>query len=71
VALSPSQKRDSTWLVSRINIVFDSMTKAGGNADQLEPLRKLLLAGDVQGIAQRSASGGRWWWRRRRRRIAV
>ncbi|PYP39577.1 MAG: hypothetical protein DMD48_05995, partial [Gemmatimonadetes bacterium] len=58
VALSPSQKRDSTWLVSRINVVFDSMTKAGGNADQLEPIRKLLLAGDVQGVTQRFGFGG-------------
>ncbi|HEV2670697.1 MAG TPA: hypothetical protein VGU74_06370, partial [Gemmatimonadales bacterium] len=58
VALSPSQKRDSAWLVSRINVVFDSLAKSGGNAEQLDPIKKLLLAGDVQGIAQRFGFGG-------------
>ncbi len=57
VALSPSQKRDSAWLVSRINVVFDSLTKAGGNAQQLEPIKTALLAGDVQGLAQRFGFG--------------
>src|SRR5216110_2406343 len=71
VALSPSQKRDSAWLVQRINVVFDSLAKNGGNAQQLEPIKSLLLTGDVQGIAQRLIGGrrGRWWggwrwWRR-------
>ncbi|HEV8509335.1 MAG TPA: hypothetical protein VGQ48_02675 [Gemmatimonadales bacterium] len=58
VALSPSQKRDSAWLVARINVVFDSLTKAGGNAQQLDPIKTLLLAGDVQGVAQRFGFGG-------------
>ncbi|HYX81081.1 MAG TPA: hypothetical protein VE714_01735, partial [Gemmatimonadales bacterium] len=58
VALSPSQKRDSAWLVRRINVVFDSLGKAGGNAQQLEPLKNLLLQGDVQGVAQRFGFGG-------------
>jgi hypothetical protein len=58
VALSPSQKRDSARLVSRINVVFDSLTKAGGNAQQLDPIKTLLLAGDVQGVAQRFGFGG-------------
>src|SRR5207247_4310211 len=53
VALSPSPKRDSAWLVQRINVVFDSLAKNGGNAQQLEPIKSLLLTGDVQGIAQR------------------
>src|SRR5438876_10998098 len=39
VALSPSQKRDSAWLVSRINVVFDSLAKNGGNAQQLDPIK--------------------------------
>src|SRR6266545_405212 len=43
VALSPSQKRDSAWLVARINVVFDSMTKAGGNGQILEPIKQGLL----------------------------
>src|SRR5437899_8664047 len=30
--LSPSQKRDSAWLVQRLNAVLDSITKAGANA---------------------------------------
>ena len=50
VALSPSQKRDSAWLVQRINVVFDSLAKNGGNAQQLEPIKSLLLTGDVQGL---------------------
>src|SRR5204863_10070507 len=58
VALSPSQKRDSAWLVQRINVVFDSMTKAGGNAQMLEPIKTALLAGDVQGLAARFGFGG-------------
>src|SRR5205085_7484033 len=57
VALSPSQKRDSAWLVSRINVVFDSLTKAGSNPQQLEPIKTALLAGDVQGLAQRFGFG--------------
>src|SRR2546421_3307548 len=57
VALSPSQKRDSAWLVTRINVVFDSLTKAGSNAQQLEPIKSALLAGDVQGLAQRFGFG--------------
>ncbi len=48
VALSPSQKRDSAWLVMRINVVFDSLAKAGTNAQQLEPIKTALLAGDRQ-----------------------
>ncbi len=58
IALSPSQKRDSAWLVARINVVFDSLTKAGSNAQQLEPIKTLLLAGDVQGVAQQFGLGG-------------
>ena len=58
VALSPSQKRDSAWLVARINVVFDSLVKAGGNAQQLDPIKALLLAGDVQAVAQRFGLGG-------------
>ncbi len=58
VALSPSQKRDSAWLVQRINVVFDSLAKNGGNAQQLEPIKALLLTGDVQGVAQRFGFGG-------------
>jgi hypothetical protein len=58
VALSPSQKRDSAWLVQRINVVFDSLTKAGGNAQMLQPIKNSLLEGDVQGIAQRFGFGG-------------
>jgi hypothetical protein len=58
VALSPSQRRDSVWLVARINFVFDSLTKAGGNAQMLGPIKDALLAGDVQGLAQRFGFGG-------------
>src|SRR5204862_157434 len=50
VALSPSQKRDSAWLVQRIDVVFDSLAKNGGNAQQLDPIKALLVTGDVQGI---------------------
>src|SRR3989454_740765 len=39
IALSPSQKRDSAWLVSGINVVFDSLAKAGSNTQQLEPIK--------------------------------
>src|SRR5207247_10077953 len=60
VALSPSQKRDSAWLVTRINVVFDSLAKAGTNTQQLEPVKALLLTGDVQGLAQRCGFGGSW-----------
>ena len=56
--LSPSQKRDSAWLVARINVVFDSLGKAGGNAQVLDPIKTALLAGDVQGLAQRFGFGG-------------
>jgi photosystem II stability/assembly factor-like uncharacterized protein len=58
IALSPSQKRDSAWLVRRINVVFDSMVKAGGNAQMLDPIKQSLLVGDVQGLAQRFGFGG-------------
>jgi hypothetical protein len=58
VALSPSQKRDSAWLAARINVVFDSMVQAGGNAQTLNPIRQGLLSGDVQGLAQRFGFGG-------------
>jgi hypothetical protein len=58
VALSPSQKRDSAWLVSRINVVFDSLAKAGSKPEQLDPIKTALLAGDVQGLAQRFGFGG-------------
>src|SRR5262249_49589839 len=58
VALSPSQKRDSAWLVQRINVVFDSLTKAGSNAQMLEPMKTALLSGDIQGLAQRFGFGG-------------
>jgi photosystem II stability/assembly factor-like uncharacterized protein len=58
VALSPSQKRDSVWLVARINFVFDSLTKAGTNVPMLGPIKDALLAGDVQGLAQRFGFGG-------------
>src|SRR5207248_4581260 len=40
-----------------INVVFDSLTKAGTNAQQLEPIKSALLAGDVQGLAQRFGFG--------------
>ena len=58
VVLSPSQKRDSTWLTRRIEVVFDSMVKAGGNEQMLNPIRQGLLAGDLQGLAQRFGFGG-------------
>ena len=45
--LSPSQKRDSTIIVTRIQFVFDSLAKAGMNAQQLDPIKTELLAGDV------------------------
>jgi hypothetical protein len=56
--LSPSQKRDSTLLARRVAVVFDSLIKAGGNKQMLDPLREAILAGDVQGIAQRFGFGG-------------
>ncbi|MGH7568423.1 MAG: VPS10 domain-containing protein [Gemmatimonadales bacterium] len=58
VALSPSQKRDSVWLVARINVVFDSLAKAGQNQQMLDPIKTALLAGDIQGLAQRFGFGG-------------
>jgi hypothetical protein len=58
VALSPSQKRDSTWLANRINVVFDSMVQAGGNAQTLNGIRQGLLSGDLQELAQRFGFGG-------------
>ncbi len=58
VALSPSQKRDSAWLVARITVVFDSLAKAGQAQQMLNPIKTALLAGDVQGLAQRFGFGG-------------
>src|SRR6266487_1878005 len=49
--LSPSQKRDSTLIVARIAVVFDSLAKAGMPAAQLDPIKDALLKGDVQGLA--------------------
>src|SRR5207302_6571204 len=56
--LSPSQRRDSTLIVRRIQLVFDSLEKAGTNAQMLGPLKTALLAGDLQGLAQRFGFGG-------------
>jgi hypothetical protein len=58
LALSPSQRRDSTWTVRRIEVVFDSMIKAGGNEQMLTAIKQGLLAGDVQEVAQRFGFGG-------------
>ena len=44
--------------VQRIDVVFDSLAKNGGNAQQLDPIKALLVTGDVQGIAQRFGFGG-------------
>ena len=60
-ALSPSQRRDSVRLVSRIEVVFDSLAKAGGGGmseQMLGSMKQALLAGDVQGLAQRFGFGG-------------
>jgi photosystem II stability/assembly factor-like uncharacterized protein len=56
--LSPSQKRDSALLVARINVVFDSLAKAGMNERMLDPLKTALLSGDVQGLFQRFRGSG-------------
>ncbi|HEX9393687.1 MAG TPA: hypothetical protein VF923_03490, partial [Gemmatimonadales bacterium] len=56
--LSPSQKRDSTWIVARIGFVFDSLAKAGMDTTRLNPIRASLVKGDVQGLAQRFGFGG-------------
>jgi hypothetical protein len=58
LALSPSQRRDSAWTVARINVVFDSMIKAGGNEQTLNAIKQGLLAGDLQEVAQRFGFGG-------------
>ena len=56
--LSPSQKRDSSLLVRRVAVVFDSLAAAGGNKQMLDPIRAAILAGDVQTLAQRLGVGG-------------
>jgi photosystem II stability/assembly factor-like uncharacterized protein len=56
--LSPSQKRDSAQLARRVVVVFDSMIAAGGNKEMLNGVRQALLAGDIQGLAQRFGFGG-------------
>jgi len=56
--LSPSQKRDSTLLVRRIAVVLDSLGKTGMSPEILTPLKEGLLAGDIQGLAQRLGLGG-------------
>ncbi|HMA39312.1 MAG TPA: hypothetical protein VKP10_04505, partial [Gemmatimonadales bacterium] len=56
--LSPSQKRDSVLLTARINVVFDSLAKSGMSTQMLDPIKTALLAGDVQGLAQRFGFGG-------------
>ncbi|MGH7675562.1 MAG: WD40/YVTN/BNR-like repeat-containing protein, partial [Gemmatimonadales bacterium] len=56
--LSPSQKRDSTLLARRIEVVIDSLGKAGMGQEMLGPLKEGLLAGDIQGLAQRFGFGG-------------
>src|SRR5207249_11346709 len=56
--LSPSQRRDSTLIVRRVQPVVDSLEKAGTNAQMLGPLKTALLAGDLQGLAQRFGVGG-------------
>jgi len=38
--------------------VFDSLGKAGMSAQLLGPVKEALLAGDVQGLAQRFGFGG-------------
>jgi photosystem II stability/assembly factor-like uncharacterized protein len=59
VALSPSQKRDSVLVVRRIEVVFDSLAKAGTQSEELlKSLKQALLAGDLQGLAQRFGFGG-------------
>jgi photosystem II stability/assembly factor-like uncharacterized protein len=58
IALSPSQRRDSAWTVRRIEFVIDSMTKAGGNEQTLTAIKQGLLAGDLQGLAERFGFGG-------------
>ncbi|HSD32643.1 MAG TPA: hypothetical protein VLB49_12080 [Gemmatimonadales bacterium] len=56
--LSPSQKRDSVLLTARINVVFDSLAKAGMSPQMLDPIKSGLLEGDIQGLAQRFGFGG-------------
>ncbi len=58
IALSPSQRRDSAWTVRRIEVVIDSMIKAGGNQQMLTTIKQGLLAGDLQELAQRFGFGG-------------
>ncbi|HUF80770.1 MAG TPA: hypothetical protein VMN03_06515, partial [Burkholderiales bacterium] len=58
IALSPSQQRDSVWMVNRINVVFDSMIKAGGNGTMLTGIKDALLAGDAPAVAERFGFGG-------------
>jgi hypothetical protein len=58
LALSPSQRRDSAWTVRRVEVVFDSLIKAGGNEQMLSGIKQGLLAGDLQGLAERFGFGG-------------
>ncbi|HEY6059498.1 MAG TPA: hypothetical protein VIV10_02840, partial [Gemmatimonadales bacterium] len=39
-------------------VVFDSLAKSGMSAQTLDPIKTALLAGDVQGLAQRFGFGG-------------
>src|SRR5438094_8366932 len=56
--LSPSQRRDSTLIVRRLQLVFDSLEKAGINAQMLAPLKTALPASGLQGLGQRVRFGG-------------
>jgi photosystem II stability/assembly factor-like uncharacterized protein len=58
LALSPSQRRDSAWTARRVDVVIDSMIKAGGNEQTLTAIKQGLLAGDLQGLAERLGFGG-------------
>src|SRR5256884_621515 len=56
--LSPSQRRDSTLIVRRIQPVVDLLEKAGAQAQMLGALKKAPPARDLQGPGEGFAVGG-------------
>ncbi len=50
VALGPAAKRDSIRFMRRVDVVFDSLTKAGMNAAFLNRLRDGIKTGNLQGL---------------------
>ena len=57
-ALSPAQRRDSVRFIARVDQVFDSLVKGGGNEAMLNRMRDGIKSGNTQEIFQRFGGGG-------------